>query len=271
MFSSYESYMAILEHDSCFEELCSMNLCRNVCAHFTILWMNCFANFTSTFTTLYLRAKNTLKCINDANNLLKMNVYECRFTLSYWIVIFFFAVQSMSFVLHWRNSEFSPQFVYKYGPVHLTQCLPIVTENVISVLLLIIENCYRNVNGNIGRMCDKRYFLRSWRPNALIELRKYHWAVTDMTELVSDTFALDFFIVGVTASIRFIYFLFLTLQYTARQKVINNDGGLILPSYDSVVFFVSVVGKFVYLCARCDKVISEVGTGGFYRLEDERL
>lgn len=257
-FTAYESYSAIKQYGSCFEELCSMHVCRNVCAHFIILWMNCLANLTSTCTVLFLRWKNTIRCINEANNLLKKSTYDYKFALSHWIVILFMTVHVTAFVLHWRNSGFNPIFLYTYMPLHLTQCLPIVTENVVSVLLLIIENCYKSINTKIEEMSDRRYFLNGEITATLETLRKYHWSVTDMTELVSNTFSLDFTIVGVTSTIRFIYFLFITLQYAARKSVINNDGGLMLPSYDAVIFFISVVGKFVYLCARCDKVVLQV-------------
>lgn len=255
------SIKAALTYESCFDVVCDINLCRNVCAHFIILWMNYIANLNSSLTIIFLRQRTTLRCLNKANDILRSRINDFEFTPVAWSSVLFLAVHFLSFYLHWKNSEYSVEFLTSYVPLYLTQCLPVVTENMVSVLLLITYNCYQDVNTRLIVLADRRYFLLSnetGMKKSLEYLRRYCGEITDLADQISDCFGFDFFFAGVCSTIRFIYFLFLTLQYMAEQKVINATGGLVLPSYQSVVFFVAVVGKFYYLCYRCDKVVAEV-------------
>jgi hypothetical protein len=130
----------------------------------------------------------------------------------------------------------------------------------ISVLLLTMQKGYGDINERLRAMQDRRYFLkRESTKSALRYLKTYYWDITELVERASGCFGVDFFFAGVCSTVRFIYFLFLTLKYMAEKKVIDDAGGFVLPSSQSIVFFVAVVGKFYYLCYRCDSVVSEVG------------
>lgn len=256
-------------------------MCRNVCAHITILWMNYVANFVSSLNILYLRRKKTLDCLNRAHILLKTRIYRLDFTASSWSVIFFMLVNWSAFFFHWRNSNFYFAFISNYLPLYVMQSLPIVTENMISTLLLVTEHSFRDVNRQIEEMADKRFFLQTtscqddskFVASSIRHLNEYYWKCADLADHLSDCFGLDFLVVGFCSAIRFIYFLFLTLKYAAEKSVINEYGGFVWPRQEALVFCLAVVGKFYYLCYRCDCVVSEVGTYfncSFFFLNDSK-
>lgn len=256
---------AFFTYNSCFDEICNLNLCRNVCAHFSIVWMNYVANFISSITILFLRREKTLKCLNDVNDLLKkrLHLYYYEFEMiAAWSVIPFFLIHCSTFFFHWKNANFAAEFVYNYLPLYITQCLPLITENMISVLLLITQRSYTDINESLMELTDKRIFFcnqhRQIIQKSLTYLKRYYWVTSDVAEEVSTYFGLDFLSAGVCSTVRFIYFLFLTLKYAVQKNIVKKDGGLVLPSYQAVVFLLEVVGKFYYLCYRCDHVVSEV-------------
>lgn len=255
------SIKVALTQESCFVKVCDIKSCRNVCGHFAILWTNYIANLVSSITILFIRPQSTLYCLNTFNDILRERVYEFEFIPAAWSIVLFLVIQFLAFFFHWKNADYSIEFITSYLPLYITQCLPIVTENMISVLLLIIQNCYQDVNRRLYTLIDSPYFLTNKEANmkeSLIYLRKYYWNITDLANRITDCFGIDFFFAGVCSTVRFIYFLFLTLEYMAEQKVVNDSGGLVLPSYESIIFFMAVVGKFYFLCYRCDKVVSEV-------------
>lgn len=255
------SIMGIRKFNSCFEDYCDLSVCRNVCAHYATLWMNVLANSMCTISVMFVRPRNTLKCLNDTNRLLSMRLTRYSFSPAHWIVLPFVFIQVNAFLLHWSNSLFSRTFLLTFGMMHLTQCVPQISEHIIAIVLHAVESAYRDVNRKIDELNERR--VEGGRRGeevgeCLAYLRRYHWAVTDVTELISDTFSLDFITVGVCTAIRFMYYLFLTLQSEAKNSLIGVAGGIEAPSYQAVIFCVTVIGKFAYLCYRCDRIGYEV-------------
>ncbi len=252
---------AISVYSSCFDEFCSIGVCRNVCAHFAILWLNYLADFGSSVAVLFLRRKRTLDCLNATHSLLINSTPKRKFRAPAWIVIFFMVIHCSTFFLHWNHSNFRVQFLTDYLPLYMTQCIPIVSENMISVLLLIAEDSFIFVNKQLEELADRKVFLFAEQEHVTASLNriKFLYSETaDVSSNIADSFGIDFLITGFCTTMRFIYFLFITLQYMAKEKVVQKDGGFVLPSYDSIVFFVAVLGKLFYLCYRCDGVVSQV-------------
>lgn len=249
---------AIAKYDSCFDEFCSINVCRTICAHFMIVWINYVANFSSSLTLLLYRRERTRKCLNGVARLLSKRLSVSTIQPIAWMVVFFMMLQISVFVINWSKAGFETEFIYDYLALYVAQCLPLVTENLICVMLLITQNCYDDVNQHVKRLIDRPYYAEDVR-GTLQTLKHNHWAACDVSDDISNCFGIDFFVVAFCTTLRYIYFLFLNMKYITRQnRVLREGGGLVLPGYDTIMFSMTVVGKFYYLCYRCDNVVAKV-------------
>lgn len=267
---------AVGQVQSCMDEFCESTQCRNVCGHFILIWTNFLANFISIFCIVFYRRKETVAILNEINDIFSGRLRPFRVPWTCCSVVFFMLIQCSSYYLQWKMSHFQLSFVTRFTFLYLTQCLPIVTENAITVMLLALQLSYCDINrkltdavvsrpdsvfsidyntnsggnvGNYGRATTDR-------DEYLKQLMRYHWKVTDTAERLSVNFQLDFLSVGFCSTVRFVYFLFLALKYLAEQP--SGTQVVPLPGIEFLIFFVSVLGKFIYLCYRCDQVAREV-------------
>lgn len=117
----------------------------------------------------------------------------------------------------------------------------LVTCNLYFLFQSQVDHLFHNYNRRIG-------------PN-ITKLMSVHWKLSDLNELVSDCVRVDLMFMSICSTIRVIYFMFSMLRFL--EESIQKPGSK-FSSFQSLIFMVTVVGPFVSLCFRCNRVVQEV-------------
>ncbi|XP_017298914.1 putative gustatory receptor 28b isoform X2 [Diaphorina citri] len=130
-------------------------------------------------------------------------------------------------------------------------------NNLISLFLLIMEFSYKEITRQLKDLSNvslTRTVLIS--TNHVHRIRLIHWEITSIIKHISSCFAFDMLIESVTSTVRVIYFMFLILRFLT-EAFYSPSKSSTFSIFQSIVFLISVVGKFVYLCYRCNRVVQE--------------
>ncbi|XP_050422747.1 uncharacterized protein LOC126834683 [Adelges cooleyi] len=131
-------------------------------------------------------------------------------------------------------------------PYTIGQLLPLILVNLISVLCLVTQHAYEDINRELEELCYVQS--KSERVLRLSALMDDHWFLEDYVENLSNTFGPDLMLVMMDTYLQMLLFLYILIWETVIRGV-----------HTITVTFASTAGqllfniaKFLYLCYRCD-------------------
>ncbi|KAI5755444.1 hypothetical protein M8J77_016887 [Diaphorina citri] len=245
-------------HKSCLEDICFGPICRNICAHMVIIWMIDLQNVTSIVNVLYCRKLRTLYILNKSVRMAAL--LKIKLPIASISVIVFVLVQVIAFFFQWTRAYFAWWYFEEFVLTYSAMACTLSANNLISLFLLIMEFSYKEITRQLTDLSNvslTRTVLISTKH--VHRIRLIHWEITSIIKHISSCFAFDMLIESVTSTVRVIYFMFLILRFLT-EAFYSPSKSSTFSIFQSIVFLISVVGKFVYLCYRCNRVVQEVST-----------
>jgi len=93
---------------------------------------------------------------------------------------------------------------------------------------------------------------RAMRLNALMN---DHWFVEDYMETISDTFGPELIFTIMDIYVQLLLFMYVMIWDTVVRRVFKDNA---YPYISGIIESSIIIGKFVYLCYRCDSSVKEV-------------
>ncbi|KAL1465784.1 hypothetical protein WDU94_005326 [Cyamophila willieti] len=201
-------------------------------------------------SVLFYRRQYTIQCLNEMNNIIA--VMDIRIPLmTSFLIILFLSFQVVSFVYQMKRSHLLFHFVVEFGPPYLLICLSLANACITALILKLLELGYVGLNKQVDRLFHK--YNRRIDKN-IVDMMQTHWKLGNLTDLCSLCVRVDLMFVGVCSTIRVIYFMFSMLRFL-EESIQKPDSKF--SAFQSVIFLVTVVGPFVSLCYRCNRVVQE--------------
>ncbi|KAI5712183.1 hypothetical protein M8J75_006489 [Diaphorina citri] len=239
------------KYSSCFDDICWGPVCRNVCVHLVIVWVVYIGCISAMLSVLFYRKQLTLQCLNDMNRIIgPMNIKIPLLTS--FLILLFLTFQVVSFIYQMNRSKMLFHFVLEFSPPYLLICLTLANACVTALMLKILELGYMGLNSQVDGLFNN--YNRRIITN-ILDIMQTHWNLTNLTDLCSKCVRVDLMIIGVSSTVRVIYFMFSMLRFL-EESMKNPDSKF--SAFQSVIFLVTVVGPFVSLCYRCNRVVQEL-------------
>ncbi len=204
-----------------------------------------------------LRFKSTVNCFNQANYILfnqklKSNIaVACCAMLTFTIsVVIKIVVSKIGFYIK------EPELYYPYNIAYLG---PIIIINVVSVFCSIGEQAYAEINEELSALCSES--ASRHRIQRLRHMMDHHWYVTNFVDNVSKCFSIDILLIMVDIYVQLVLFLYVTLWSMFAQRVFLS----IWPHIAGLLEMTIITTKLIYLCYRCDRVVSKVSIYKIFR------
>jgi hypothetical protein len=215
-------------------------------------------------SVLFYRKQLTLQCLNDMNRIIgPMNIKIPLLTS--FLILLFLTFQVVSFIYQMNRSKMLFHFVLEFSPPYLLICLTLANACVTALMLKILELGYMGLNSQVDGLFNN--YNRRIITN-ILDIMQTHWNLTNLTDLCSKCVRVDLMIIGVSSTVRVIYFMFSMLRFL-EESMKNPDSKF--SAFQSVIFLVTVVGPFVSLCYRCNRVVQEVSYSYlFYSTQEDQ-
>lgn len=107
------------------------------------------------------------------------------------------------------------------------------------------------------RELDELCSVRSYTERAvrLSELMNDHWFLEDYMEFMSDTFGPELIFTIMDIYVQLLLFLYVMIWETVVRGVFKSNP---YPYISGIIELSIIMGKFIYLCYRCDSSVKEV-------------
>lgn len=89
----------------------------------------------------------------------------------------------------------------------------------------------------------------------LNELMNDHWFVEDYMEIMSDTFGPELMFTIMDIYVQLLLFMYAIIWDTVVRRMFKDN---VYPYISGIIESSIIIGKFVYLCYRCDSSVKEV-------------
>ncbi|KAE9532815.1 hypothetical protein AGLY_009896 [Aphis glycines] len=199
-----------------------------------------------------VRLPKSVDVLNMTARLLLRSRYpRRRLSPKAFMVILFSAVIVFKLVTTLMNiPQKYPDLYYPYFTAYM---VPIVFINLVSILCVVAQQSYEDINRELEELCEVNS--KTERAMRLNELMNDHWFLEDYMETMSDTFGPELIFTIMDIYVQLLLFMYVMIWDTVVRRVFKDNA---YPYISGVIESSIIVGKFVYLCYRCDSSVKEL-------------
>ncbi|KAL5244132.1 hypothetical protein ACI65C_011542 [Semiaphis heraclei] len=198
-----------------------------------------------------VRLPQSVDVLNMTARLLLRSRYpRRRLSSNTYVVVLFSAV--IVFKLVTTIMSIPLQYPDLYYPYFTAYMVPIVFINLVSILCVVAQQSYEDINRELEELCEvSSKTERAVRLNALMN---DHWFVEDYMETMSDTFGPELIFTIMDIYVQLLLFMYVMIWDTVVRRVFKDNA---YPYISGIIESSIIIGKFVYLCYRCDSSVKE--------------
>lgn len=207
----------------------------------------------SVFTALFYRYKNTINCLNTVHEILNsIKPNSSPLPSSSFAVYAFLMILLFRMLINHMIYGVSNHLMYY--PYFISYFVPIVVQNIVAVLSLVAENTYKQINYELEMLIKGKYETRLYM-SKIQKLATAHYKVTDYVNDISECFGVDLLFGMIDNFIQFVLFLYLTLWTLFAERFLS---GSVWPYISGSCEIITISSKILYICYRCNQVITHV-------------
>nr|XP_018896153.1 PREDICTED: uncharacterized protein LOC109029903 [Bemisia tabaci] len=245
------------KYNSCFDEVCSESVCRSACAHYAIAWVAETHCALSLLLGLLYRPAKLRKLLNDLYHqaTLARVTFPVQICVSTFVLL---GIHACTFWMQWQRNNYGVGFLHRFGYAYIAMITPIIHETFIAALVTCVEVLFKNFNAQIDRLCalDSVAVFQEDMSSKIEALTHRHWKITKLAVDLNRCYTIDFLISTLNFVLRTIYFCFLNLKFLVSAP--KHKRSINVPKPMTIIFFLSVVAKYIWVCYRCDLACMEM-------------
>ncbi|XP_025417127.1 putative gustatory receptor 28a isoform X2 [Sipha flava] len=183
---------------------------------------------------------------------------RCRYPRRWWLSPSAYAVLVFSLLIVFKLVHTVVNIPQKYPdlyyPYFTAYMVPVLFINLVGVLCVVTQHSYEDINRELEELCYvSSKTERLIRLNALMN---DHWFLDDFMETMSNTFGTELVFTIMDIYVQLLLLVYVIIWDTVVRRVFDDNATLFV-YISGIIEFVIIVGKFVYLCYRCDSSVKE--------------